>query len=172
MSAEGALPSAAAPRRLASIAAAALVACGLGTACGRGLEGHVLLARIAPDRKHVAAARLTRCDPGWCETMWLGETLESAQRVSPGPPQNERCSEIVWTRDGSRVAFLVNGAQLRIYDAATGKPAGLIDLVPRDSDPTTRIARGLTFSDNGAALTFDDCPRDRSGCRPGMVGLR
>ena len=52
------------------------------------------------------------------------------------------------------------------------RPAGLIDLVPADANPSTRIARGVTFSDNGAAITFDDCPRDRSGCRPGLLGIR
>ena len=172
MSAERALPSTAAPRSRPALVAAAVLACGLQTACEKGLEGHVLFARIAPDRTHEASARLTRCDQRWCETLWLGPANGAARIVSPQPNLNERCSEIVWTRDGSRVGFLVNGSQLRIYEAATAKPAGLIDLVPRDSDPTTRIARGLTFSDNGAALTFDDCPRDRSGCRPGMVAVR
>jgi hypothetical protein len=84
----------------------------------------------------------------------------------------ERCTEIVWTRDTARVGFVINGQQLRLYDTATNAPAGLVDLVPRDAEPSTRIARGLTFSDNGAALTFDDCPRDRSGCRPGIVAIR
>ena len=175
MSAQGALPSAAASRRrLTPLAAAvlAVMACGVQAACRKGLEGHVLLVRIAPDRNHVAASRLTRCDAGWCETLWLGPTLDAAQIVSPQPNLNERCSEIVWTRDGSRVGFVVNGSQLRLYEAATNRPAGLIDLVPPDGNPTSRIARGLTFSDNGVALTFDDCPRDRSGCRPGMVALR
>jgi hypothetical protein len=88
------------------------------------------------------------------------------------PHGQERCSEIAWSRDGKRVGFLINGYQLRLYQAETGAPAGLVDLVPRDNDPPTRLARGLTFSSNGAAITFDDCPRDRSGCRPGMVAMR
>jgi hypothetical protein len=88
------------------------------------------------------------------------------------PHPTERCTEIVWTRDAARVGFVINGQELRLYDTATNAPAGLVDLVPRDADPSTRIARGLTFSDNGAALTFDDCPRDRSGCRPGIVAIR
>ena len=172
MSAQGALPSSSPARRGALAVAAVCVGVATLASCRGGPDGHVLLARTAPDTHHVALAKLTRCDPGWCETLWLGPTADSAQPVSPTPAQNERCSEIVWTRDGSRVGFLVNGYQLRLYDAASGAPAGLIDLVPRDGDPTTRIARGLTFSDNGAAVTFDDCPRDRSGCRPGMLGLR
>ena len=176
MSAEGPLPSTPAPRRrlVRPAAAAVLLACGFGllASCRRGLDGHVLLSRSAPDQHHVAMARLTRCDPGWCETLWVGSTADSAQLVSPQTAPNERCTEIVWTRDGSRVGFLMNGYQLRLYEAATAKPAGLLDLVPHDGDPTTRIARGVTFSDNGAAITFDDCARDKAGCRPGMAGIR
>jgi hypothetical protein len=70
------------------------------------------------------------------------------------------------------VAFLVNGQQLRIYDAQTRTPAGQLDLVPADATTSTRIARGVTFSDNGAAITFDDCPRGTAGCRPGLVAVR
>jgi hypothetical protein len=29
----------------------------------------------------------------------------------------------------------------------------------------------VTFSENGKAVTFDDCPRNRSGCRAGVVGV-
>jgi hypothetical protein len=44
-----------------------------------------------------------------------------------------------------------------------------VQLVPRDAD---RFARGVTFSDNGFAVTFDDCPKGRSGCRSGLAGVR
>ena len=84
----------------------------------------------------------------------------------------ERVTAIVWSTDSKRAGFVVNGQQLRLYDAASHRPAGQIDLVPRDRNPPTREARGVTFSENGAAVTFDDCPRDRSGCRPGLVALR
>jgi len=120
----------------------------------------------------VAVVRLIPCGDGWCESLWIGTTADTATRVVTLPRGEERCSEIAWTRDGKRVAFLINGHQLRLYDAQSHAPAGLIDLVAVDASPPSRIARGITFSDNGAAITFDDCPRDRSGCKPGMVGLR
>jgi hypothetical protein len=116
-------------------------------------------------------ATLARCDAGWCEKLAFGASPEAAEAVAT-LPSVEQCTEIVWSRDGTRVGFLIDGYQLRLYDTASKAPAGLIDLVPRDADPPSRIARGLTFSENGAALTFDDCPRDRSGCRPGIVALR
>jgi hypothetical protein len=126
----------------------------------------------APDSRHVAEVRLSPCGTSWCESLWLGADAGSATLLAMLPPDRERGGEIAWSKDGRRVAFLINGHQLRIFDAGTRAPAGQVDLVPADGPPTSRIARGVTFSDNGAAITFDDCPRQTSGCRPGLVALR
>ena len=114
---------------------------------------------------------LVRCANDWCERLALGPTADGAQPIAALAPK-ERCSEIVWSPDGKRVGFVIDGQQLRLYEAAGHRPAGQIDLVPRDSDPPTRLARGITFSENGAAITFDDCPREKSGCQPRIVGIR
>jgi hypothetical protein len=45
-------------------------------------------------------------------------------------------------------------------------------LIDPDGFPSSRVARGVTFSTNGAAVTFDDCPRDHSGCKPGLVAIK
>ena len=173
MPAEGTLPPAAAgiTNRL-RFACCALLSALLLPACSQGPEPHVLAAETAPDGSHIALVRLITCDGGWCESLWVGPAPDSASRLATLPRGAERCDDIAWTRDGSRVAFLVNGVQLRLYNAQSHAPAGLIDLVPNDATPPARIARGITFSDNGAAITFDDCPRDRSGCRPGLVAVR
>jgi hypothetical protein len=140
--------------------------------CNGAPQAYVVAAETAPDASRVALVRLMPCGSDLCETLWIGSTPDSATRVSTLPHGIERCTDIAWTRDGTRVAFLINGYQLRLYDAQSQAPAGLVDLVPADAQPTTRIARGVTFSDNGAAITFDDCPRDRSGCRPGLLAIR
>jgi hypothetical protein len=132
----------------------------------------VVATETSPDAARVALVRVVECGGGFCESLWIGSTPDSASRISTLPHGQERCTDIAWTRDGKRVAFLINGYQLRIYDAQSHAPAGLVDLVPPDAQPPTRIARGLTFSDNGAAITYDDCPRDRSGCRPGLLAIR
>ena len=171
MSAPRTLPPTRARLRLTAGRAALLcLAAAFVAGCG-GPAPHVVVAEIAPDTQHAALVRLTRCDAAWCEALALGATPDTANVLATLPP-TERCTEIAWSRDGKRVGFVINGHQLRMYNADSNAPAGLLDLVPRDSDPTTRIARGVTFSDTGAAITFDDCPRDRSGCRPGLVALR
>jgi hypothetical protein len=166
MPAQRALPSSPPAGLGAALAAAIVVA-----ACTAPPVA-VLATKTAPDAHHVASVQLVRCGTAWCESLWVGASPESQRRIITLAPESERCSEIAWTRDGKRVAFLINGSQLRFYNADTYAPAGQVDLVPNDSKPTTRIARGVTFSENGAALTFDDCPRDRSGCRPGIVAIR
>jgi hypothetical protein len=172
MSAQGTLPSArAASVRLGRCLAACVSAAAIG-ACGGAPDAYTVAIRTASDAHHVASVRLVRCGSEWCESLWVGPAPDRLRQIVTLPAQSERCTEIAWTRDGKRVAFLINGSQLRLYDPETRAPAGLIDLVPIDSQPTTRVARGLTFSDNGAAITFDDCPRERSGCKPGMVAIR
>jgi hypothetical protein len=81
-----------------------------------------------------------------------------------------RCDEIVWTPDGKRVGFLMDGVLLRIYDAKSLKLAGSLTLLTAEA-AQSRLARGITFSESGRAVTFDDCPRGRSGCRAGVVGV-
>ena len=169
MSVEGTVPSAtpAARRALGCLIAAALCA-----ACGGEPRPFIVISESAPGNARVAFVTAERCDDGWCEHLWVGATADNATRLAALPQQVERSSEIAWTRDGGRVAFLINGQQLRVYDASSLAPAGQVDLVPADGQPPTRVARGVTFSDNGAAITFDDCPRDRSGCKPGLVAVR
>ena len=174
MSAQGPLSSSPAARRFLTLVpiAGLVFVITLLAGCRGGPDGYLIQSRTAPTANRTAAVKLTRCESGWCESLWAGPSPETMTLVATLPPGAERCTEIAWTRDAARVGFLINAQQLRLYNTATNAPAGLVDLVPRDADPSTRIARGLTFSDNGAAITFDDCPRDRSGCRPGIVAIR
>ena len=123
------------------------------------------------DRTRVAYARDRLCEKGPCESLYVGATVETAAALEGLADGQESCTEIAWTKDGKRVAFLINGRQLRIYDAETRKPAGKVNLFA-EGEAADRIARGITFSDNGAAVTFDDCPRKHAGCRSGIVGIR
>jgi hypothetical protein len=143
----------------------------LSAGCRGAPDDYLVKSRTAPDTHHVALVRLVRCESDWCERLAIGPTADGAQPIVALAPK-ERCSEIVWSPDGKRVGFVINGQQLRLYEAETHRPAGQVDLVPPDSDPPTREARGITFSQNGAAITFDDCPREKSGCQPRILALR
>ena len=153
------------------LAAAVLVAAGL--LVQRRSDEHTweAVAASAPGNTRIAFARARNCAAGACQTLWIGSTRETASLVSTLASASERVDEIAWTADGKRVGFLINGYQLRLYNAETLAPAGQFSLITPDGNPSSRIARGVTFSENGRAVTFDDCPRNRSGCRSGLVAV-
>jgi hypothetical protein len=151
---------------IAAVAGGVLVALGRSNAH----EWEVLSANTSGNTR-IAFVRGTNCAAGVCQTIWIGPKRETATLVSTLAPGTERVDEITWTNDGKRVAFLVNGYQLRLYDGESLAPAGQFSLITPDGVPSSRIARGVTFSENGRAVTFDDCPRYRSGCRSGLVAV-
>lgn len=132
----------------------------------------IVVAAKSPSGDAVAFALEGRCAAGVCQTLRIGATASSARVVESLSGPDEETDEIAWAPDGGRVAFLVNGYQLRVFDAHTGKNLGATSLVAPDASPTTRIARGVTFSSNGAAITFDDCPREHSGCKAGFAAIK
>jgi hypothetical protein len=131
-----------------------------------------VLSASPADAVRVAFVRKQPCVGGWCETIWMGNTNEDARQVASLSAGTEHCDEIAWARDGFRVGFVVNGYQLRIFDAGSRTQVGQVNLIEPDGIPSSRIVRGVTFSQNGAAVTFDDCPRGHSGCKSGLAAVR
>jgi hypothetical protein len=122
------------------------------------------------DGTKVAWAEDRRCWSGPCQALWVGQGRANATTVATLEGSG-RCDEIVWTKDGSRVAFLIDGAQLHLYDPSSMAPAGQINLLPPQEGPGQSVVRGVTFSENGRAITYDECPRGRSGCRAGIAAV-
>lgn len=154
-------------RRLIWFAVLLAVAAGA-FAAGTIFSSRDALVAVSPDGGRTAGATDRRCWSGRCQTLWIRATGVTA-RVVATLDKGGRCDEIVWTKDGSRVAFLVDGAQLRFYDPASMAPAGQITLVHAGPGDSRSIVRGITFSGNGRAITYDECPRGRSGCRAGLA---
>jgi hypothetical protein len=177
MSAEGNLPAAPAPRNRAGAAVATLIAAFVMVIAGFA-GGFYLGSRRAvsvvesPARDAVAFVLEGRCAAGRCQSLWIGPDTKRARLVQSLSGPGEQADDIVWTPDGARVGFLINGYQLRLFDARSGNGLGAIVIVDPDGFPSSRIARGLTFSNNGAAITYDDCPRTHSGCKPGILAIK
>ena len=134
-------------------------------------NNRIVMTATPPDGKRVALVRERPCDGGRCQTLWLGATSDAAtQLVNLGG--GERVEEIAFSADGSLVGFLVNGYQLRVFESESRLPRASVELVKPDRIPSARIARGITFSSNGAAVTYDDCPRYSSGCKSGLSAVR
>jgi len=152
---------------------AAVVVAASGFAAGWLLSARrIVLAAKSPGGEAVAFVLEGRCAAGLCQTLRVGATASNATVVESLSGPDEQATEIAWAPDGGRVGFLVNGYQLRVFAAHTGKNLGAITIVTPDGSPSSRIARGVTFSSTGAAITFDDCPRDHSGCKPGFAAIK
>src|SRR5258708_17677175 len=82
---------------------------------------------------------------------------------------SEQAGEIAWTPDAGPVAFIVNGYQLRLFDGRTGAHLGALSLVDPDGLPSTRLARGVTFSTTHAAVTFGHSPHEAHGRKPPVL---
>jgi len=113
-----------------------------------------------------------RCATGRCQSLWIGPDTKRARMVQTLSGSGEESGEIAWTPDGARVAFIINGYQLRLFDARGGAPLGALAIIDPDGFPSSRIARGVTFSNTGTSITFDDCPRHHSGCKPGLLAIK
>jgi hypothetical protein len=176
MSAEGALPPARparAPLKMTLFAVITLAAAATAYVAGlRAGRIHELMSAVPSEARRIAFVREEPCGDKPCQTIWIGDTRKDAVRVASLAPGTEQCDEIAWAKDGYRVGFVINGYQLRIFDGVSRKPVREVNLIEPDANPTTRFARGVTFSQNGAAVTFDECPRGRSGCKSGLVAVR
>jgi hypothetical protein len=126
----------------------------------------------SPSKNAVAYILEGRCAAGRCQSLWIGADTKRAKMVQALGGPSEEAGEIAWTPDGTRVAFVINGYQLRVFEAQSGKALGAVAIIDPDGFPSSRIARGVTFSTNGAAITYDDCPRDHSGCKPGILAIK
>lgn len=176
MSAQGKLPAARAKSRGGAAIAGLIVLFVAGTIAFAGgwMLGarRTVMATPSPARDAVAYVFEARCAGGLCQSLWIGPDMRRAKMAEMLTGAAEQAGEIAWTPDGSRVAFLVNGYQLRVFDGRSGASLGAMSLLEPDGVPSSRIARGVTFSANGAAVTFDDCPRVHSGCRPAFVAVK
>ena len=121
--------------------------------------------------RRIAFVRQAPCRTSVCQTLWMGTTREDATEVT-ALAAGQRCEEIAWAADGYRLGFVINGYQFRVFDAETRTQVRQVNLLEPEGTPSSRIARGITFSSNGAAVTFDDCPRSHSGCRSALAAIR
>ena len=158
---------------VAVVVVALAVAAFAGYTAGRRAGAvHEVMSASPAEAARIAFVREAPCDQGRCQTLWIGTPREDAEQVAALEGGAERCEEIAWAADGFRVGFVINGYRLRIFDGQSRKQVGQVDLLTPSGSPSARIARGVTFSQNGAAVTFDDCPRTHSGCRSGLMAVR
>ena len=77
----------------------------------------IVVAAKAPAGDAVAFVLEGRCAAGLCQTLRIGPSGSSARVVESLSGPEEQATEVAWAPDGGRVGFLVNGYQLRVFDA-------------------------------------------------------
>ena len=95
---------------------------------GRTFATRQTVFAASPDGTRAAWAADRRCWSGRCESLWIAAGRGTGRKVATLEGAG-RCHEIVWTKDGDRVAFLIDGAQLHFYDPSSLAPAGRITLL-------------------------------------------
>ena len=91
------------------------------------------------------------------QTLWLDET-----RVATLGEDMDWCNTVVWSADGSTVAYLVQDAKLIVVDADSGTRTSSQWLVEQDGYPTTREVRDLTV--DGTSASYRSCVRRSQSC--------
>jgi hypothetical protein len=72
----------------------------------------------------------------------------------------EWCEQIVWSPDSQHVAFVVEEAEVEVYDTQAERLHHAVWLVPRREEyPPAAVVRNLSLSSGGRAVTFRTCPR-------------
>jgi hypothetical protein len=170
MPAQRSVPPTGSPRALI---AALLLGIAIGAAAAVLIEQsrgwrRTLARSPSSDQSRVAFVVERRCAGSVCQTFHIGPTEANATEVRS--LESLMPTEVVWTPDGKRVGFVANGSELVLYDGQSLREVGIVRLMSAEA-AQSRLARGVTFSENGRAVTFDDCPRTQSGCRAGVVGV-
>ena len=87
-----------------------------------------------PSMERVALVRERPCDGGRCQTLWLGEATDKAVEMLAAAG-GEKVEEIAFSADGSLVGFLVNGYQLRVFEAESRLPRATVELFKPERHP-------------------------------------
>lgn len=141
----------------ALLAAWSLVVAG----CDKELLGlpRVPLSVVSPDGGAVALVRNhPNIDPP-AQSIWLeiGSDRKLLRRLGP---DSDWCNTIVWSSDGSTVAFLVQDARILVADRHSRRIVSEKWLTEWKGEyPPYRIVEGLTLSADGREAIFRDCER-------------
>lgn len=126
-----------------------------------------IIARVpSPDNRYIAEVRSQWAIDPPSHSLWLYSERGGAPReIAHLGEDSEWCDQVIWSRDATKVAFLINGVHLDIYDVAVQQLLTRLPLVDVDGYPSSRVARKVRFTDVGAGVEFDDCLRSNNDCK-------
>jgi hypothetical protein len=136
------------------------------TACSRAQLGlpRVPVEAASPDGSRLAFVRNHPTIDPPAQSLWLRGADGKETKLRRLADDLGWCHTIVWSGDGTRVAFLVEDAQLVLVDARTDRLVLERWLVhPPGGYPPHRIVRDLLLSQDGSEAAYRLCPRRDPG---------
>lgn len=122
---------------------------------------------LSPGGLHAAEVRSHWSVDPPAQSLWLAPAAaRPPRRVAVLGEDTDWCDEIVWSPDGSRVAFLIRGVRIEVYDAETARLTARVPLVEADGYPGSREARALKLLAGGTGVEYRECVRGRQECGP------
>lgn len=138
---------------------------GLGEIIGLGLAQKRIECRYeSHDGRWLALVRshFTLTPPE--QSLWIRDLRTAAEtRFADLDREDGACSGIVWSADSDRVGFLVEGAELMLYDP--GDPASLerLALLSPGERRDGLVARDLVLLPERRSVRYDVCRAHRAG---------
>ena len=138
----------------------------LAAGCSRSQLGlpQVALAVDSPDGGYRAVVRNHPSIDPPRQSLWLERVSGGRQGLRDLAEDQDWCDQAVWTADGRRVAFVVQGIELLVFSVPDGELVQRSDLQPDGPYPPSLRVAGLRFTADGSALDFRLCPRRGDRC--------
>lgn len=138
----------------------------LAAGCSRTQLGlpQVALAVDSPDGGYRAVVRNHPSIDPPRQSLWLERVGGGRQWLHDLATDQDWCDQAVWTPDGRRVAFVVQGIELLVYAVPEGELLQRSDLRTDGAYPPSLHVAGLRFTADGAALDFRLCSRRGDRC--------
>jgi len=141
------------------------VVLGLGTIIGLALaEKGIPHSLESADGRYRASVRShISVDPPQ-QTLWLRDMRDGSEiELGRLSGQAERVQSVHWSADSRRVAFLLDGTRLLVFEAASGRKIFDRILAGPEPYPGNRCVRNLSFQADGNGVSFDLCHRWKAG---------
>lgn len=125
----------------------------------------IAVEETSPDGAHVAQVRNGPSIDPPNQSLWLADRDGAgATKLRQLSEDQDWCNQIVWSADGSTVAFLVQDARIAIYEARTRRERAWEWLVEHGGYPTVNEVRELELSPDGSVARYRICRRGTPQC--------
>ena len=138
-------------------------------ACSKAQLGfpHIPISAESPDHRFVAFVRNHPSVDPPSQSLWIRNLHGGEKMLRTLFPDVEWCEQIVWSPDSQHVAFVVEEAEVEVYDTKAERLQHAIWLVPRREEyPPAAVVRNLSLFSGGRAVTFRTCPRRDDPTKP------